>query len=456
MSETYPLTQLQNEIDALTVPSHLRPLLRKGQAFAQRYLQANPKNSSTIEDLTAAIETFAEARGKLAADDVGRSQLASVLGLLLSVRYMYHQVAEDRDKATHLLKEGIAASDLPVHLRAINQILLGQIHLREVAKFFQKPDALFNLLNDKIPPEVAADGDRAAALFRDAISSNPTDEQSVAIAEALLAVAESFRSTEIRLDRMMDAMTKLQGVHASIAPSLDDDDGKWLSEFAEINRRLETHDLSSSRLRESTAARPHVSDYLSLGPPSDISIISIAAELIQAELAQKVSVYLDTEDQEAIAAVLEALHSMYSIEGIELELDGTPRISSWWGKYKARAKEVAGKDGVVQRVAKIEHAIEVVGLRQPMAIENTKQAEAVSALITAIENVDNAVMMVGSVVMIKYTNEHGQQHLFTKTLSVAEIRAFEENQHLLSNPRAALDRLHLLAEASDEQVSPVD
>jgi hypothetical protein len=183
------------------------------------------------------------------------------------------------------------------------------------------------------------------------------------------------------------------------------------------------------------------------------SVTLTAVEVLTEELAQRVSVYLDTNDPILVNSVLINLRALCESAGLEMALEGEPKISSWWGRFKVRAKEASKKDSVVQRVAKIEYAIEVVGLRQPMAVENSKQAEAVSALVASLEKIDNAVMMVGSVVMIKYTDECGHHHLFTKTLSVAEVRAFEENQHLLASPHDALQHLHLLAKASDPQIA---
>jgi hypothetical protein len=83
-----------------------------------------------------------------------------------------------------------------------------------------------------------------------------------------------------------------------------------------------------------------------------------------------------------------------------------------------------------------------------MSEENVKQAEAISSLMAALEKVGNAVILAGSVVMVKWTDSSGCEHLFAKTLSVAEVRAFEKNQHLLTKPREALEHLHLLAHAS--------
>jgi hypothetical protein len=129
-----------------------------------------------------------------------------------------------------------------------------------------------------------------------------------------------------------------------------------------------------------------------------------------------------------------------------------PKISSWWGRFCIWTREAVNKEEVSSRVAKVEHAIEVVALRQPMSVENVKQAKAISSLTAALDKVANAVILSGAVVMVKWTDEDGCSNIFAKTLSVAEVRAFEDNQHLLTNPQAALAHLHLLARASRAEV----
>jgi hypothetical protein len=53
--------------------------------------------------------------------------------------------------------------------------------------------------------------------------------------------------------------------------------------------------------------------------------------------------------------------------------------------------------------------------------------------------------------VVKWTDGRTlRSHLFAKTLSVAEVRAFERNQHLLASPAKALEHLHLLGAADQD------
>ena len=150
-----------------------------------------------------------------------------------------------------------------------------------------------------------------------------------------------------------------------------------------------------------------------------------------------------------MSPVVEALRDLLAGTGLELVRTAEPEISSWFGRFRAQAKELASSEEVARRLQKVEHAIEVATLRKPMSEENVNQADAASRLLQALNAVDNAVLLVGSMIVVKVTNADGTADVFAKTLSVAEVRAFETNQHLLKNPREALDRLHLLSAAEE-------
>jgi len=165
-----------------------------------------------------------------------------------------------------------------------------------------------------------------------------------------------------------------------------------------------------------------------------------------------VSIYLDSYDEHKVAALQEALKELLAVEGLDIEQLGEPKISSWFGQFKIKSKELVGKEEVASRLQKIEHAIEVAGLQRPMSEVNVNHADAASKLIQAATDVDNAIMLVGSVMLVKVTDDDGQKKLVVKTLSVAEVRAIEKNAHVLKDPRAALEYLDHLADSDRADV----
>lgn len=163
-----------------------------------------------------------------------------------------------------------------------------------------------------------------------------------------------------------------------------------------------------------------------------------------------VSVYVDTYDEEKVAAIQTALAELLDSEELHIELLSEPEISSWFARFKIKSKEVLTKGEVASRLQKIEHAIEVTGLHRPMSEVNAKHADAASRLVQAANEYDEVVMLVGSVMLVKFTSSDGRKRLVVKTLSVAEVRAIESNAHILKDPQAALAYLDYLADGSQQ------
>ena len=88
-------------------------------------------------------------------------------------------------------------------------------------------------------------------------------------------------------------------------------------------------------------------------------------------------------------------------------------------------------------------------LEQP-GVESTKQlAEATAQLLKSIEGVDNAILTLGKVIVVKYTNQNGKSITIVRTVSTEIQHQLEEMPHLLNSPRALIKFLN----ASKEEPS---
>src|SRR5262249_36295666 len=128
-------------------------------------------------------------------------------------------------------------------------------------------------------------------------------------------------------------------------------------------------------------------------------------------------------------------------------------FTTCFGRFRVSARQALTRREVADRLHKIEHALEVAVLQRPMSEVNVNQADATERLIRAVTEVENAVMVIGSLILVKTTGADGERQLFAKTLSVPEMRSFEANQHLMKSPREALEHLHLLAAAADDDTA---
>ncbi|WP_143076067.1 hypothetical protein [Stigmatella erecta] len=96
---------------------------------------------------------------------------------------------------------------------------------------------------------------------------------------------------------------------------------------------------------------------------------------------------------------------------------------------------------VQSRTAAAEAAIKVHMLDKPQAEANKAQAEGASALISSLANVRNACIQAGTLLIIKRTLPDGESFILTRTLTIGEVKALEENQGMLGRPDRILEWL---------------
>jgi hypothetical protein len=172
------------------------------------------------------------------------------------------------------------------------------------------------------------------------------------------------------------------------------------------------------------------------------SVLAQLRTLRTANESQEGFYYLDTDDPRAISEFERALEDLLDRGARDVELLPAQRgsWSRWWRRRYPpdRVDEIADK---------AERAAEVSTLSRPESEANRSNAEAIARLLEASAAIPNMVVISGSVLFIKVTDEGGVQ-VVSKTLTATEIRRFQEQQDLLSNP---LQALHFLQEGREQQ-----
>lgn len=82
-----------------------------------------------------------------------------------------------------------------------------------------------------------------------------------------------------------------------------------------------------------------------------------------------------------------------------------------------------------ERFAKGERALELQALQKPQAAIDKDQAEAVAAIITALDKTEDAICQVGSILLLK-----SKGRLITRTLTQKELIHLEQHPELLKSP----------------------
>lgn len=147
-----------------------------------------------------------------------------------------------------------------------------------------------------------------------------------------------------------------------------------------------------------------------------------------------------SESPAHVEDVSRAITSLVEAFGFEIADDFPAIHGSWFKSWFAKLGETATQPEVAARLVKVERALELKGLEAPQAEIDAKQAEAVAKLMSSIENVPNAALQVGSILLVKLTKGDGPV-VQVRTLTQRELIQLENNQNLLTSPSTVLDRL---------------
>lgn len=122
---------------------------------------------------------------------------------------------------------------------------------------------------------------------------------------------------------------------------------------------------------------------------------------------------------------------------------------SWYKRFLARSKEALSSEEVVSRLKEVEYAIEVKVLKDQSEVDKN-QSEAVLNILKGIENTPNAVIKIGSILVIKITNPGtNTPSIQVRTFAIKELHFLNKNPHLTSCPADLLDALSRISEDTD-------
>lgn len=154
-----------------------------------------------------------------------------------------------------------------------------------------------------------------------------------------------------------------------------------------------------------------------------------------------IRVYLSEADPKRILSVSNAVRHLLDTFGFVISDDFPEESGSWWKKWFAKTRDAATQPEVIERLKKIERAVELQGLIKPQSEINKNEAEAVAALIKAVENVPTAAIQAGAILLVKTNNPHSGPCIQVRTLTLRELTHLERNQKLLASPQDILVKL---------------
>lgn len=137
-----------------------------------------------------------------------------------------------------------------------------------------------------------------------------------------------------------------------------------------------------------------------------------------------VDAYLDTDDQSVQQNVLAVLDVVLDAMGFDGPFDIEVQAGSIFRRPRAALKKGIESAELPQRLAKVERALELAYLDRHQAEVDATKAAAVQQLLESLENVPQACIRIGSILLLKFEDSRGPVVLI-RTLSQLEIHALE-------------------------------
>jgi cold shock CspA family protein len=153
-----------------------------------------------------------------------------------------------------------------------------------------------------------------------------------------------------------------------------------------------------------------------------------------------IDAYLDTDDLSRAHSVLAALDELADLLGYERPADEEIRRGSIWRNAKAALKQGVTSEEVTSRLVKVERALELAMIDERQAEVDVKTAEAVEKLMSGLQDIPQACMRVGSLLLVKYQDQHGPV-LLVRSMSQLEVRALERYPEIQQHPHTVIEAL---------------
>jgi Fis family transcriptional regulator len=153
-------------------------------------------------------------------------------------------------------------------------------------------------------------------------------------------------------------------------------------------------------------------------------------------------IYLGSGDEKHRDSVLAAVQKLYETYGLLVREEYQEERGSWFKKFILAARKPEVLEELKHRLKQSEHIIELELLSKRQAQVDKAEAEALVLLIKSLAPVKNAVLQVGSLLMVKSTDPSNSDSLIAKTLTTRELNYLNANQHLLMQPSRILEVLN--------------
>lgn len=164
--------------------------------------------------------------------------------------------------------------------------------------------------------------------------------------------------------------------------------------------------------------------------------------------------YLDIDDRGLMSETAAAITEVIDMLGFGLADDFPAVYGSWYKRWFAKSRDALSRPEVVERLEKLERAIELKYVENPQSDVDGKQAGAIAKLVKCLEKTPNAALQAGSVLVVKITTPSGPM-IQARSLSQQELTELENNQQFLQEPATILKKLELACSLAPKRTKHV-
>lgn len=167
-----------------------------------------------------------------------------------------------------------------------------------------------------------------------------------------------------------------------------------------------------------------------------------------------VEIYLDTKSSEVIFDVYNSVLNLLDKIGFSKSLELPAINKSWYKKMVAKSKTAITSDEVISRLKEVEYGVEVNTILKQQSEIDKNQSEALVNILKSLEKVNNGVIRIGSLLVVKLTEiSSGNVNVQVRTLSISEMYILNKDPGLLSKPQQILDALSKAIDSSETSIN---
>jgi len=197
-----------------------------------------------------------------------------------------------------------------------------------------------------------------------------------------------------------------------------------------LTEKIETYNQEIKKIKNDSIKLKEIiyKDSSSFGSDSKIQTIPI-------------DIYLDTEDSAIIFGIYESVLAFIDSIGFEKTFEFIAVKGSWFKRMVANSKEAITSDDVINRFKEVEYGVEVNTILKQQSEIDKNQSEALLNILKSVENVSNAAIRIGSLLVVKIKNAEGEVNVQVRSLSIKELHLLNKRPELLHNPQLILTAL---------------